>query len=293
VCILLGGFFYKKYRTTLTFFAAFAVFCGMLAVGISVHNELVREDVILTYSVYKKNDVVTLISDGCSVLIDDSDGAYTSASAGWEQLSAQNQTEIDVYMLTHYHDRHAVTLSKMLHDTIIRQLLIPEPQTDDELRIAEKLSDIAGNAGVKVQRYRAGSDMLTIGFAEIAPLPRVYLDRSTQPVIGWTLYAHGQTLLLLGGGAAEAEDTVFTNQRDTALLRANTILFGIHGPKYKNTVTPLLQQCAALERLVLASEELSVFCDGMDLDIEPLVLSDGDSAQIRIRCEKNCSVHGN
>ncbi len=250
--VFLIGFLYLYHRThhILLVFPAYGVFLLSLFLSIQIHAYMNRDTVAVTYDVYRKNDVISITTDGRGMIIDASDGSYASAQYAWEQLSVQNITELDVYFLTHYHTRHLNTFSKLIQNTVVETLVIPIPLTEDEENISAALREIAVNAGIGVQMYRRGEDDVLFGDAVLSPYPYAMLKRSAQPVLGWTVSAHGEALVYLGGAAFETDDNEsFSRLRDDALSRCDTLFLGIHGPLYKAslpTLTDVLPDSAAI-----------------------------------------------
>lgn len=230
-------YLYLRYRNILWAYPVYAAFLAVLLICLQVHAYLTRDEAVLTYSVYRKNDIVTVTTEGRGMLIDASDGSYTSAERGWEQLSEQNITELDVLVLTHYHTRHSSTLTKLAQNTVIRTLVLPDPISDEEKHLCSVLSDIASNAGIATRICRRGEEDMVFGQIRLSLLPSEYLTRSSQPLIGYRMTAGDDTVLYLGGAAFEAkEDTPYSSQRASGLLNTDILMLGIHGPLYKQDI---------------------------------------------------------
>ena len=260
-------------RSILCVYPVYFIFCTVFAVSISVYSALTAGQVKIDVQVYKKNDIVTVTTGGMGLLIDASDGAYTSAKYGWEQLSAQNITQLDGYLLTHYHTKHTATAAKLARNTLIGTLLLPTPETDEEKAVYDALVRVAKNAGIAVQTYTRGAETVVFGRAEITVFPREMLDRSAQPLYGYTIekYADndtdtGKTFLCLGSASFEAESaSAFAEMRDAALLTADILFCGVHGPLVKSAFNGTTEN--KLAALLFANEELRTFC-GTDLSSE-------------------------
>lgn len=247
-------------KKPLWLYAAFAVLCAAFALCLQIHRYVTRDDVVFTCSTHKKNDIVTVVSEGRGMLIDASDGSYTAARLGWEQLSEQNITDLDAYLLTHYHNRHTVTLSKLADTALIRALILPEPELEEERTVYESLCAIARERDIAVYSYRGGEDGIVFGDACLTVLPRAYLSRSTQPLIGYTAAVGEQRFVYLGGGAWEsAEGGMFTAKREDAVSASDILVCGVHGPLYKTVFGA--DSDAAPEILYLANREIAALAD--------------------------------
>ena len=259
--VLLVGFLavfcylYLRYRNILVAYSVYAAFLAALLICLQINAHLTRDEVALTYSVYRKNDIVTITTEGRGMLIDASDGSYTSAEQGWNQLAEQNITELDVLVLTHYHTRHASTLTRLAQNTVIRTLVLPEPLDDDEKQLCSVLSDIASNAGIMTRICRRGEEDIVFGRTRLSLFPSEYLTRSTQPLIGYRLTAGDDTVLYLGGAAFEAEDdTSYSGKRSFWLTDTELLMLGIHGPLYKQEVD--FSRETPLRAIICANNEI-------------------------------------
>ena len=255
--ILCAGVLLWKKKNVLWLYPAFTVFMLVLLLSVRVYAWSVRGDVVLTYSVHKKNDIVSVITDGRGVLIDASDGSYRNAERAWEQLSEQNITELDVYLLTHYHNKHAYALQKLSQTAVIRAVVLPIPLTEDEAQICTVLSSIAENAGITVQMYARGDDDIVIGSAVLSIFSKEMLPRSVQPLLGWSLRAASDSIVYLGGAASEADAaSAYASQRDRALNGASYLFLGVHGPLSKAPAALTDGQSGTLRAVIAANEEV-------------------------------------
>ncbi len=282
LAVFLIGFLllYRRTRKILLLFPVYGVMMLSLFLAIQINAYVNRDVAAVTYDVYRKNDMMSVVSDGHGMMIDASDGSYTTASVAWEQLSAQNITELDVYVLTHYHTRHISTLSKLIRNTVVETLVIPVPLTEDEESVCNALREIAVSAGIGVQMYRRGEDDIQFGGVTLSLYPYVMLDRSVQPVLGWTVSAYGETLTYLGGAAFETDsEEVFSQKRDDALSRCGTLLLGIHGPLYKASLPTLAG--------ILPDDAVIVCANNA---VQALLYADDRSAHVNYTVERDGAV---
>lgn len=257
LAVFVIGFFYLYHRTrnVLIAYPVYGAFFLALFVSVQIHAYIHRGDVAVTYDVYRKNDIVSVAVNGRGMLIDASDGSYTNTRNAWEMLSEQNITELDVFVLTHYHTRHINTAARLFQNTVVGTVVMPIPLTEDEEAICTALQELAVHAGTGVRMYRRGEDDILFGSAALSCYPLTYLDRSVQPVLGWTLSAHENTLVYLGGAAFETENTeAFSQMRDNALTLCDILLLGIHGPLYKAPLPPLMAQISPGTAIVCADD---------------------------------------
>ncbi len=262
VFVMIFLYLYHRTKNLLLAFPVYGTFMLALFVSIQIHAYANRGDVAVTYDVSRKNDIISVVTDGRGMMIDASDGSYTNTKTAWEQLSVQNITELHVYLLTHYHNRHINTFAKLMQDTVVETLVMPIPLNDSEEEISSALREIADRAGIGVQMYRRGEDDILFGDAALSTYPLTVLERSVQPVLGWTVTAHGETLVYLGGAAFETDpDTPFSVRRDDALALCDTLLLGIHGPLYKAPLPSLSERMPHGTAIVCADHTVEAFLD--------------------------------
>lgn len=275
------GFLYLYRRTNqlLLAYPIYGLFLISLIVSLQIHAAVTRGDAAVTYTVNAKNDCISVVTDGQGMLIDASDGSYNNTNRAWKQLSEQNITELDVFVLTHYHARHVPTLSKLIQNTVVETLVLPVPLTEDEGQISHSLREIAVHAGIGVQMYRRGEDDIRLGEVTLSSFPMTMLERSVQPVLGFQISAHGEDLVYLGGAAFETEDTdAFTRRREQVLSGCEILLLGIHGPLYKETVPQLAELLPEHTAVVCANDTVRSYMHQEDFTVLPVYSSEADGA---------------
>lgn len=257
LAVFLIGFLllFRKTRNLLWAYPVYGVFLLSLFLSIQIYAYLHQGEVAVTYDVHRKNDIVTVVADGRGMMIDASDGTYTNTKLAWEQLSVQNITEVDVFLLTHCHTRHVHTLARLAQDTVVKTVVMPVPLTEEEEEITSALREIAIHAGIGVQMYHRGEDDIMFGAAAISPYPLTYLDRSVQPLLGWSVSAGEETLVYLGSSAFETDDhDLFVKMRENTLANCKVLLLGIHGPLYKTSL-PLLSELLPHDTAIVCADD--------------------------------------
>ena len=192
----------------------------------------------VVYMTQKKNDGFAIKSNGKTLVCDISDGSYTMTRFGsYISESKFNSEDIDVYMITHYHNRHINTFSKISSSAYVRMLLLPEPQSEKEMSIAVSLSALAEEQSCEVAFY-ASNDTANIGFgdAEITIFPKAYLSRSTHPVLAMQISCDGRELTYIGSSFAEYSGSSSVLNPDV-LSETDVMIFGIHGPIIKKPLS--------------------------------------------------------
>lgn len=177
-----------------------------------------------------KNEYFVVSQGGENVLIDISDGSYSHFYEAALETVKYGFCDIDALVLTHIHQRHIVTISRMSKREKLRRVLIPAPENSSQFYIALKICEIAEQNGISVVVYDKGSELLLFG-AEHLKINTYGISRSTHPCISLTVRGD---IELAYYGSSYLED----EERRTSEEYENTF-FGIHGPKAKNAFSPI------------------------------------------------------
>lgn len=210
----------------------FAVF--LLAVGVySVYD---RNNVYLEYVTAKKNDGLIVKTGGHLLICEVSDGSYTFASKLASQRTTFNSSEIEAYMLTHYHSRHTATLSRLTDNCIVRTLILPDPVTETDTKVHNTLVNLAREKGIHIiYTDRANGDTVYFNDAEIETYPFALLNRSTHPIAAVRLSYGDTSFMYLGGSFNEGNEVISAHAAE-----ADYVIFGGHSPVYKKALDPAI-----------------------------------------------------
>ena len=170
-----------------------------------------------------KNDGLVVTQGEHALLIDITAGGYAALRRGADVSKPLYCTEIEAVMLTHLHNKHIEPLEKLWKREMVRQIWIPDEDTETAYRLYEK----AAAAGVEIVTYTPG-EILSFQGARIVTYESKYLDRSVQPIIRLDVEAGASRLVYLGASWAEACRLDEFQTQDTEVL-----WFGAHGPLYK------------------------------------------------------------
>lgn len=177
-----------------------------------------------------KNDGFAVISDSRALICDISDGSSAIFREAAELIQKNYYcTEIEAYMITHYHKRHISNFEKFASANIIRRLILPNPINEKEEEIFSMLAESARIHGCETVFFDREKDAVQFGKAEIAFTEYGYLKRSTHPIIGLSISANDDTLLYIGSSAFEYND----DMNGYGIYEAEHIVFGMHGPILK------------------------------------------------------------
>ncbi len=176
-----------------------------------------------------KNDGLLLRSDGKLLACEISTGSYVFASYLANHAADLRCTEIEIYMLTHYHTRQVSALHRLTDNVILRTLVLPTPVTETDRSVFSSLYSMAEEKGINILLTdRQTTADISFGEVTVTTYPYTILSRSTHPVIAVRIEADDGTLMYLGGSFNEAYSGIM---KDAA--EAEYLIFGGHSPVYK------------------------------------------------------------
>lgn len=183
----------------------------------------------LVYQNYKLRDGFMLQSDGKTMLIDISDGSKNYTNILLNHAREYYATELDGYLLTHYHNRHLSTLVSLADNWILRKLYLPTPMNETEEGIYAALCQIAKEHHIPVETF---DTQTTFGNVTLSVGPRTWLKRSSHPITG---------LRLTCGDESVVYSSCSYGQTDAAIVdwmeHCTVGIFGAHSPVHKKDFT--------------------------------------------------------
>ncbi len=192
-----------------------------------------------------KNEYFSVSCGGKNVLVDVSDGSYAKMNTASKEAASMGYCELDAVVLTHLHNRHISSLSKLSSAHMLRSVYIPEPKTSSEKDIARGIEDAMTLAKVPVFYYLEDEVIDANGVK--LDIEREYLKRSTHPVIGITF--SGKTELEYFGSSYSEYDEITS---------CENVIFGIHGPVCKKDFAFDALGCSLVS---FASEDIYSHCE--------------------------------
>ncbi len=207
--------------------------------GVVKTYELIHSDEnALRFATVKTDDAVFLRSGSGCMVIDVSSGNSRIIREIDSTLSDMNKTEIDTYMLTHLHNAHARGFKKLCESRLVRRLVIPEPETDDEAAYARRIIELSDELGIEVLSYsRTGFESIAFGNSLITVEAPGELSRSKHEVIGISFELGDRSVFYAGSSRWELEKEPL----------ADTIVIGTHGPKVKSEPQYFAKEIFAIE----------------------------------------------
>lgn len=167
-----------------------AVVCIPAAVGVCAFaaclaiTGAIRADrpTLIYHSVYGSEGFV-LTQNGKALVCDSSDGSNTVLSSYMNTVREEDITEIEVLMLTHYHEEHVYSVSRLCRRNMVRTLLLPMPITEADASVMTRIMASAKADHVAVSVYHHGTQQSLLGGVEITAYTDLYrLEQAHRPI---------------------------------------------------------------------------------------------------------------
>jgi len=200
----------------------------LLLVGsVFVFEAATAEQTTLIYRNDRLKDGFVIRSGGDVLLADVSDGSANFTNQLLAEAEKLYATELEGYLITHYHNRHAGTFQKLTDNWILRTLYLPEPITEEEAAVLSSLTALAADRGIETVIF---TDSLSFGHLTIKTAERVYLSRSSHPVTGICFSCGGESLAYGSSSFSEGDPEISRRLAD-----ADIGILGAHSPVNKKT----------------------------------------------------------
>ncbi|MBR5445443.1 MAG: ComEC/Rec2 family competence protein [Clostridia bacterium] len=220
-----------KMRGIAAVLAILVLMCGTIFAYDAVH----ADDTAVIYRNDKVKDGLVLSVGNKVLLADMSDGSRNFTNQLLAEMTALRATELEGYLLTHYHNRHVGTLQDLTDNWILRRLYLPAPVTEEEEAVYTALLDIAEEKNIEMVLFHRET---AFGPIQIRLAERTYLSRSTHPVTGLVLTSAGEKMVYVSSSFCQGDPTLLTE-----IGEADVCIFGAHSPVHKKTFAlPLVRQ---------------------------------------------------
>lgn len=232
---------------------------------------------LITPLTYGQSPSVTFVSTGkdesalvsCEnkvALIDVSDGAYSKLKSLLDIASKTSATEIDTLILTHYHNKHIYSVTRLMSEEVLRCLFLPEPVNEDDLSVLYAILSSAESHGCSVYLVGEGTPIPLPGGVtlELSSLDR--LERSAHPTFWLKLRSKDTTLVFLSESAWESPN--HARSIHDAAMECDLLLLSAHGPISKTEVSinaPKAREIAVFDPEILRFVSFDGCSDSTDI----------------------------
>ncbi|MBR5453052.1 MAG: ComEC/Rec2 family competence protein [Clostridia bacterium] len=211
--------------------SAAALAALVICIAVNYHADSSLSRAVYTYE--DKNETLSVVSEGKTAVLDMSSGSYGIIRKTLYVLENECSTEIEQYIITHYHTRHISAFDKLSDNEIVRSIYLPEPKNDDEEKICSGLAETAGKKGCAVFIYSTVTDTPDVfGNTEIL-VRRGELSRSTHPTFAVTVKCgDGEGLAYMSSSFWESNPSYTRDIKNGDF----SVIRGRHGPVAKESV---------------------------------------------------------
>lgn len=220
---------------------------GVFALCLALHQQGLAGQLAGTYRVDRSNEGIVLSSTAGSLMIDISSGSATQLQRNWMLLQERGETELDILMLTHYHNAHVKAVSRFGKRVLIRSLWVPEPTTEADEAVLASLREVAEELCISLTVFPRETALPAFGAGTLTLSAPLYEKRSTQPAF--------RLQIVYGDGALCYESAAYSefarHAGHTSVTAAATLYVpGSHGPLPKESILPAQPHEGALTVLV-------------------------------------------
>ncbi len=213
-------------------------------------SSLDTQTLTVTYRRTGNNEGLVLVQGDVAMICDSSNGSLTQLKRDWELARTSGATELEVLMLTHYHSKHRVALSRFLNSVRVRTLWLPAPLGEDEAALYAELCDIAKRCGVRPLCYAYDESLTVFGNGEMMLSEPLYTERSVQGAFALSI-RYGEHALCYH---TAAYSEYLRAHEKTHNCEGKVLILGAHGPVPHEEIT--LPPHAELHSVLVANEEI-------------------------------------
>lgn len=211
---------------------------SLLLLSLSVHTVLLARRSECHYLAQEQSELLLLCDGGGSLLYDASGGRSGTAWVAYDLTDAAHVTELDAYLLSHYHGESADMLATTLSRIRVRQVYLPTPTTEEENGYYRACLAACLERGAEVLCFEPYEE---IPFSALTLIPHATGVRrsETHGTVGLTVKGE-LCLTYLGAGMAESD---MAEVAENAVAISDYLIFGTHGlweyepilyPKFKS-----------------------------------------------------------
>ena len=141
----------------------------MLLSGFAVYTCALSFDTQLHIIAKEKDSGFFISNRHTSAYVDVSYGSSDINNDASIGVCEHLDTELDYYVITHFHFDHASAIRKFNEYTLIRKLLLPVPQSETDILYADMITETAERAGIEYEYFNSQSklELCNISFSSL------------------------------------------------------------------------------------------------------------------------------
>jgi glyoxylase-like metal-dependent hydrolase (beta-lactamase superfamily II) len=188
------------------------------------------------YRTTGKNDGLVLVQNGSAVVLDLSNGSYTQLSNDFALVGEACATEVDVLLLSHYHERHPNAILRFAKRAKVREVWAPSPTDEAEVLIFNELAAVAERARITLKTFERNEKLAVLKGAEVTLSELLFDERSVEPAFCLSVSLGGSQLLYQSDAYSEYARLQGVEKE----LSASHLILGGHGPVPHEEIAPAL-----------------------------------------------------
>ncbi len=198
-------------------------------ISLNAYNTANIQKGSLSYLKDKRNEVLILSTVDKTSVCDISSGGFYSLYGACKMAIEDGATEIENIILTHYHNYHDSTLTRICNKYIVRNVYLPLPESESDYLYSEAITASLARLNVNVLLYKRESP-LNVGHGYNISVSKIALiKRSSHPI--FTVSVSNDANHVVYASSAINESLInFDRGYDV-------FIFGSHGPNIKPFLT--------------------------------------------------------
>ena len=218
----------RRIKNPIAVVSAFLTCAVIFAGCVQIHTAVNADTGEVAYICSPTAEGIVLTSGSKTMYIDIGNGSKTVPMYGVKEArESYYETELDAYMLTHYHSLHIKTFKRLVNNIEIKTLYLPTPETESEQTYYGIICELMKNS--KIITYKRG-DTVTFGNAKIESIKRCVLERSEHPVMAMCFTYGKKSVTYLGSSISESDICI---DAEKFIAKSDAIICGRHGPVTK------------------------------------------------------------
>lgn len=217
----------KRKRLAITMLSSLFAVVMLIATTVNVISS--HNDIVL-YANDGDNDVIIVRNDTETTFISASKYSKSKAYDDASLLEKHRIQSVDQYIITHYSKLLPKNISKFIALIKVDKIYLPEPETSDEMQIAESINEIIQDTKTTLELYKPQEKVVNGRYS----FELFYVtEYSEKHKCGFVIESEDEKILYLSSGMLEAETkyVALKNITDTT-----AIILGCHGKGYSDTI---------------------------------------------------------
>ena len=221
LAIAFAAVFVARRKRTPIILAAIAASCMILS---GAATEALRSGEVRAEAFSEKAGDMIAVTDGSSLYVVDSAKGSSALVRRVETLEREmTATRIEKYVFTHYHADSDVYLQKLLSSVRVREIILPEPQSDFERDLCMRMAQIALKADVRPTLIEGDA---ALGAAKVTLSERCDMPQSVEQSFALTISCGENAATYVTAGFFDTPEPFRDSVKS---IFAETLVAGTHG----------------------------------------------------------------